>query len=104
MKSFCEFQIWLLAILVVAWVGSASPINPKRRLINRPTVDIYPKHRQRRAPQDVKGGNRIGVKGDRTPPTLHPRKGEYVCGDRMCKLKPGEIPKNCNGVCQFRIA
>ncbi|XP_031767939.2 uncharacterized protein LOC116413367 [Galleria mellonella] len=94
--------IFVLLVLVVAWMGSTSPIDPKRQLINRPKVDIY--HRQRRSPQDVKGGSRNAVKGGHTPPTIHPRKGEYVCGDKMCKLKPGEVPKNCNGVCQYRVA
>ncbi|CAH2056926.1 unnamed protein product, partial [Iphiclides podalirius] len=31
------------------------------------------------------------------------KKGEYVCGNRICKLRPGEVPPNCNGVCQYPI-
>ncbi|KAM3956644.1 uncharacterized protein ACR2FA_009421 [Aphomia sociella] len=91
--------IFIVVLLVVTWLGSTSPINPKRRLINRP-IDIF---RHKRSSQYVKGG-RPDVKGGHhstTPPAL--RKGEYVCGDRICKLRPGEIPRNCNG-CQYRIA
>ncbi|XP_053618649.1 uncharacterized protein LOC128680021 [Plodia interpunctella] len=44
-----------------------------------------------------------GVKGG--PTTHRPlRKGEYVCGTRICKLRPGEIPKGCEGgECQYNI-
>ncbi|CAK1543646.1 unnamed protein product [Leptosia nina] len=53
--------------------------------------------------QHVKG-QIPGIKGNpRPPPQISLRKGEYVCGDKICKLRPGEIPKGCNGICQYRI-
>ncbi|XP_063833493.1 uncharacterized protein LOC135082634 [Ostrinia nubilalis] len=92
-----------LSVLLLAWLGHATPINPARRLVNRPTEagDLYP--RARRSPQDVKGGSPIKgrVLLTRTQPAL--RKGEYICGGRVCKLQPGEVPKGCNGICQYPI-
>ncbi|XP_013201022.2 uncharacterized protein LOC106143467 [Amyelois transitella] len=44
-----------------------------------------------------------GVKGART--TLRPlKKGEYVCGNRICQLRPGEVPRGCEGgECQYNV-
>ncbi|XP_041989083.1 uncharacterized protein LOC121740451 [Aricia agestis] len=48
------------------------------------------------------------VKGRDFPPppppaALNLRKGEYMCGDRVCRLQPGQVPEGCNGMCQYRL-
>ncbi|XP_022119703.2 uncharacterized protein LOC110996377 [Pieris rapae] len=60
-------------------------------------------HLARRSPQYIKE-NVPGIKGNsRPPPNISLRKGEYMCGNKVCKLRPGEIPKGCNGICQYRV-
>ncbi|XP_063897412.1 uncharacterized protein LOC110376643 [Helicoverpa armigera] len=97
----------ILVLLCLACISSAIRQRSDRRqiLINRPRIDAFGA-REKRAPwprpQD-------GVKG-RRPATAPPiplemklRKGEYVCGNKICKLEPGVVPKGCNGDCQYRI-
>ncbi|KAL0861246.1 hypothetical protein ABMA27_008809 [Loxostege sticticalis] len=91
----------LFSILLVAWLGCATPIDPKRQLVNRPPVPLH--LRARRSPQEVKGGSPIKGRVPLTRLELTLRKGEYICGNSVCKLQPGQIPKGCNGVCQYPL-
>ncbi|OWR41696.1 hypothetical protein KGM_213353 [Danaus plexippus plexippus] len=86
----------LAALLLACVLVCSSPIDPKRILINRPREhDVFKRSDQ------VKGG-KPGVKGYEPPmPAL--RKGEFMCGNRVCRLKPGQIPPGCNGACQYRV-
>ncbi|XP_047540201.1 uncharacterized protein LOC125073422 [Vanessa atalanta] len=93
MRSLILFAVVFLMTVFVY----SSPINPKRLLINRPKEhDIFKRSAQ------VKGA-KPGTKGYNPPPPVDLRKGEFMCGNSVCKLKPGEIPKGCNGICQYPL-
>ncbi|XP_063542124.1 uncharacterized protein LOC134750823 [Cydia strobilella] len=84
--------VFILVVLTVAVCGLASPL-PARFEID---TELY---RPPRTPQFIKG-----QKGTRVPDPLNLRKGEYICGNKICSLKPGEIPHNCGGgLCQYKI-
>ncbi|XP_050355985.1 uncharacterized protein LOC126777130 [Nymphalis io] len=85
------------AILLMSMLVYSTLINPKRLLINRPK-----EHYVLKRSAQVKGA-KPGVKGYNPPPPVDLRKGEFMCGNRVCKLKPGEIPKGCNGICQYPL-
>ncbi|RVE53463.1 hypothetical protein evm_001833 [Chilo suppressalis] len=93
----------LLSVLVAACLVSSTPINPSRILINHPTDGPY--SRARRSPQYVKQlvptYNRRQYVASKLETNL--RKGEYVCGNKVCRLKPGVPPANCDG-CQYPLA
>ncbi|XP_045455821.1 uncharacterized protein LOC123665576 [Melitaea cinxia] len=86
------FTVFLMSLLVCT-----TAINPKRVLINRPTE----RYLFKRSAQ-LKGA-KPDVKGNHHVPSLNLRKGEYICGNKVCKLQPGVVPKNCNGVCQYPV-
>ncbi|XP_049880263.1 uncharacterized protein LOC126376741 [Pectinophora gossypiella] len=93
----------LIALVALACAVSSSPIDRKRQLINRPPKDLM-LLRTIRSEDHVKGyRRRFQVKGGTQKPELSLRKGEYMCGDRVCRLGPGEMPPGCNGVCQYPI-
>ncbi|CAH0717577.1 unnamed protein product, partial [Brenthis ino] len=88
----------LSVILCLALVLTASsPMDLDFWLRNRPT-----QFRLSRSAR-TKGGE-PGVKGiSPPPPKLSVRKGEYICGNKVCKLMPGVIPEGCNGICQYPV-
>ncbi|XP_063369724.1 uncharacterized protein LOC134658051 [Cydia amplana] len=87
-----KFLVCIFVVLTVLAVsGRASPLPTKFEMdteLQRPP----------RTPQFIKG-----QKGTRVPDPLNLRKGEYICGNKICSLKPGEIPPNCGGVCQYKV-
>ncbi|XP_052743517.1 uncharacterized protein LOC112057236 [Bicyclus anynana] len=91
MKSFMLLIAMFMAVVMVC----SSPIDHPQSYDNTPEV-----HRH----LPVKGG-RPAYKGPPPLSNLHLnlRKGEYVCGNKVCRLQPGEIPKGCNGVCQYAV-
>ncbi|XP_075985400.1 uncharacterized protein LOC142982664 [Anticarsia gemmatalis] len=96
-----KFALLFLAILAVICLTSAIENRTDRKLINRPKIDIYG-YRPKRAPQ---GGVKVHPLFNFRPTTTAPslKKGEYMCGKKVCKLPPGVEPKNCNGECQYPI-
>nr|XP_004926040.2 uncharacterized protein LOC101739782 isoform X1 [Bombyx mori] len=98
-----KLMLFAAVLCVILWLGASVPINMERRLVNRPPRDEVmglsrPKRHQINAP----------IKGRQSPHRRGGiehmlRKGEYVCGDKICRLKPGEEPAGCNGICQFPI-
>ncbi|CAB3229305.1 unnamed protein product [Arctia plantaginis] len=100
-----KFALLLVAICMVLCLASGIENNTGRRLVNRPKFDIYGHRQKRSAVEGVKGGVRVHplFEFPRRKPDLSVRKGEYICGNKVCKLEPGVVPKNCNGMCQYPI-
>ncbi|KAL4702921.1 hypothetical protein ACJJTC_005149 [Scirpophaga incertulas] len=101
-RKSCEMRCLVLLLLLALGLSYATPIDSKRWLINHHEI-----FRDRRSPQYTKGNApaKTQPKLGRVPLTkmeLSLRKGEYICGDRICKLQPGEVPKHCVH-CQYRI-
>ncbi|CAH2229369.1 jg21776 [Pararge aegeria aegeria] len=94
MKTF----IILVTIFLVSLMVTATPIDRHHKEAGTPPSDrhVHPRF------QPTKGGR--PVHKDYPTPRLNVRKGEYICGNRVCKLKPGEVPEGCNGMCQYPIA
>ncbi|KAJ0171268.1 hypothetical protein K1T71_012818 [Dendrolimus kikuchii] len=102
--------VFLTTFLISLWLASSSPIDPNRWMINRPDPkktrrdldDELVRYRRLASRYGVKEGSRSGPSIDELSKNL--RKGEYICGNKVCKLKPGEIPKQCpKGLCQYPI-
>ncbi|CAK1590744.1 unnamed protein product [Parnassius mnemosyne] len=94
-------QIFFLILAVVAWMGLSSPIHTRYK-----RAVVSGRYRYRRSPiQQYVKGHKADPQAGSAPSSLEMKvkKGEYVCGDKICKLKPGEIPKGCNGICQYPI-
>ncbi|XP_014365443.2 uncharacterized protein LOC106716438 [Papilio machaon] len=97
--------ILLISLSMMAWVGSCSPTdrddNGFKSLDQRLLV------RRSSHAQDVKGrktpSHHNPQATTKSRPELNLRKGEYMCSGRVCKLRPGEIPPGCNGVCQYPV-
>ncbi|XP_045761939.1 uncharacterized protein LOC123865135 [Maniola jurtina] len=92
MKTFFVFTtVFLVSVMV-----SSSPVDHRPSI---PPPPYYPK-----PPSPLEGG-RPDVKGYPHQKPLYPtvRKGEYVCGDKICKLTPGVEPPGCNGICQYPL-
>ncbi|XP_045505051.1 uncharacterized protein LOC123701614 isoform X4 [Colias croceus] len=94
--------VTLLLFVAVVVLASAAPRD----------YETHPANVARRSPQYTKGKIPVragyapkaaveGSIGNTANPSL--RKGEYMCGDKICKLQPGEIPKGCNGMCQYKV-
>uniref|UniRef100_A0A2A4JQC1 Uncharacterized protein n=1 Tax=Heliothis virescens TaxID=7102 RepID=A0A2A4JQC1_HELVI len=103
-----KITLVLLLLCLACCISAVHQRSNKRQvLINRPRIDGFGA-REKRAPWPWARAQ-DGVKG-RRPATAPPiplemklRKGEYVCGNKICKLEPGVVPKGCNGECQYRI-
>ncbi|KAF9807034.1 hypothetical protein SFRURICE_011178 [Spodoptera frugiperda] len=108
-----KITLLLVAVCLAVSLVSAVSIKSDRRhvLINKPKIDEFGSRAKRSPwPWARPGGVKGGVKGynpaDAPPSELEMkvRKGEYVCGNRICKLEPGVEPVGCNGICQYAIA
>ncbi|XP_038218381.1 uncharacterized protein LOC119836978 [Zerene cesonia] len=84
-------SVTVLLLIALVVLASAAPRD----------YETHPAYVARRSPQYTKGQT-PAVRGGNTSSTSL-RKGEYMCGDKICKLQPGEIPKGCNGMCQYRL-
>nr|NP_001298467.1 uncharacterized protein LOC106102885 precursor [Papilio polytes]BAM19281.1 unknown secreted protein [Papilio polytes] len=89
---------------VMVWVGSCTPIDRDdtfRSLEQRLLV------RRSSHAQDVKGRKTLPHHNPqattKSRPEVNLRKGEYMCSGRACRLRPGEVPRGCNGVCQYPV-
>ncbi|XP_073962349.1 uncharacterized protein [Choristoneura fumiferana] len=87
-------RVSVLCLLVLLAVSCYSSPVPER---SDYSAD-FQLFRARRTPQFVKG-----QKTTRAPIHLNLRKGEYICGNKICSLRPGEVPPNCGGVCQYKV-
>ncbi|XP_030032213.2 uncharacterized protein LOC115448789 [Manduca sexta] len=95
-----------ITFCLLLWVASSSPINQKRWLINRPSVkEIFALRGRRHAYEygTKEYRPRMYSSHRQQPLEFNLIKGEYMCRGQVCKLMPGEIPRDCNGVCQYPI-
>ncbi|XP_069355914.1 uncharacterized protein [Maniola hyperantus] len=101
----------LITVFLVLVMVSSSPLDHRPDIVS--PIEYYaapprptPPRPTPRPPSPLAGGW-SDVKGYPSPPpvTVYPsvRKGEYVCGNKICKLTPGVVPKGCNGICQYPI-
>ncbi|CAG5013452.1 unnamed protein product [Parnassius apollo] len=91
-----RIAIFFLILAAVAWMGLSSPIDTRYKREVAPLGYRYRlspiSWRYRRSPieQNVKGHNSYPQAGATfSALELKVKKGEYVCGNKICKLKPG---------------
>ncbi|XP_026728562.1 uncharacterized protein LOC113494431 isoform X2 [Trichoplusia ni] len=96
-------KITLLLLAACCALALATPIQTQREkqdvLVNRPRFDALGTKQKR----DMIGGVKGGMPPRPIPLEYQVTKGEYVCGDKICKLTPGVEPPGCNGMCQYPL-
>ncbi|XP_022818521.1 uncharacterized protein LOC111350996 [Spodoptera litura] len=104
-----KITLLLIAVCLAVCLASAASISSDRRhvLINKPKIDEFgPRAKRSPWPWARPGGGVKGYRPAEAPPSelqKKVRKGEFVCGNKICKLEPGVEPAGCNGLCQYPI-
>nr|NP_001299222.1 uncharacterized protein LOC106116221 precursor [Papilio xuthus]BAM18670.1 unknown secreted protein [Papilio xuthus] len=98
--------ILFISLSMMAWIGGCSPIDRDDNVFK--SLDQRLLVRRSSHAQDVKGRKTSAHHNPqvttKSRPELNLRKGEYMCSGRVCKLQPGEVPRGCNGVCQYPVS